>query len=371
MKVEDVLFMKGGVGDDSYVQNSSVQREIIEKAKPTLEKALKNLYGSSLFLASNNKSFTMADLGCSSGPNALEALSVITDVLHTTSLEMGHPKPDIKAFLNDLPGTDFNTLFRLLTRFHGSKLGKDEKLGAWFVSGTPGSFYGRLYPDNFLHFVHSSSALHFLSQMPKGLGSGNGEAMNNGNICIAKTSPAQVQRAYYQQFSQDFTLFLRCRSKEIIHGGFMVLTFRIAYDSKNPEFLWDFQFLGLALNLMALQGLVEKEKVDGFNMPFYTPTVEEVKRLIESEGSFAIHNAETFRTDWGCAALVGSEDVEARAKFVEDGYRAATRPALASEFGEAVMDGMFGRFNRMLVERLFTAGNLDILNLVVSLRKIS
>ena len=114
---------------------------------------------------------------------------------------------------------------------------------------------------------------------------------------------------------------------------------------------------------------MEKEKVDAFNMPFYTPTVEEVKAVIETEGSFAVDKAETFRADWGGAAIAGDEDVEVRAKFAEQGYRAATRPILASEFGEGVMDEMFGRFNGLLVQRLLSVGNLDLLNLVVSLRK--
>lgn len=364
MKLEEVLFMKGGDGDESYARNSAVQRKIIEMAKPALEEALKNLYCSSILIPSN-KSFLMADLGCSSGPKALMALSIIFDVLDTTCQAKKHPFPEIKAFLNDLPGTDFNTLFQSVTKFRGN-LDEDNKLGFCFMSGTPGSFYGRLFPDKFLHFVHSSSGLHFLSQMPKGLVSGNGEAMNKGNICISETSPPQVHHVYYQQFKQDFTFFLSCRSKEIVQGGCMVLTFRVAHNSHNPEFLWDFQFLGLALNLMALQ-----EKLDAFNMPFYTPTVEEVKRQIETEGSFTIDKAETFLTDWGSAAIVGDEAVEARAKFVEDGYRAATRPILGSEFGEEVMDEMFSKFNGMLVERLSTVGNLDILNLVVSLRNIS
>ncbi|CAA3032622.1 SAM dependent carboxyl methyltransferase, partial [Olea europaea subsp. europaea] len=38
-----------------------------------------------------------------------------------------------------------------------------------FISCVPGSFYGRLFPKKSLHFVHSSSSLHWLSQCLKGL----------------------------------------------------------------------------------------------------------------------------------------------------------------------------------------------------------
>ena len=37
--------------------------------------------------------------------------------------------------------------------------------GPCLFSGTPGSFYGRLFPSNSLHFVHSSYSLQWLSQV--------------------------------------------------------------------------------------------------------------------------------------------------------------------------------------------------------------
>ena len=35
----------------------------------------------------------------------------------------------------------------------------------YFVAGVPGSFYGRLFPRNSLHFAHSSYCLMWLSQV--------------------------------------------------------------------------------------------------------------------------------------------------------------------------------------------------------------
>lgn len=75
------------------------------------------------------------------------------------------PFPEFQVYLNDLPGNDFNTLFRSLPAFY-EKFNKEEERdsGACFVAGVPGSFYGRLFPTRSLDFVHSSSSLHWLSQ---------------------------------------------------------------------------------------------------------------------------------------------------------------------------------------------------------------
>lgn len=42
---------------------------------------------------------------------------------------------------------------------------KGGKLGNCFVTGMPGSFYGRIFPTRSLDFVHSSASVHWLSQV--------------------------------------------------------------------------------------------------------------------------------------------------------------------------------------------------------------
>ena len=53
----------------------------------------------------------------------------------------------------------------------------------------------------------------------------NGEMANKGKIYLSKTSPKSVISAYMLQFRKDFMSFLKCRSKEVIPGGRMVLAF--------------------------------------------------------------------------------------------------------------------------------------------------
>ncbi|KAK7841246.1 salicylate/benzoate carboxyl methyltransferase [Quercus suber] len=168
--------------------------------------------------------------------------------------------PEFQVLLNDLPENDFNAIFKTLPAFHERlKKDKGDKLGPCFISGTPGSFYGRLFPSQCVHLVHSSYSLHCVSQVPRGV------VNNKGNIYIAKSSPPNVFKAYMDQFHTDFSMFLCSRAKEILPGGRMILTF-----------------------------IGRSNDVDSFNLPYYEPCMEEVKAIIEDEGSFNVDRLQMF-----------------------------------------------------------------------------
>lgn len=110
------------------------------------------------------KCFKIADLGCSSGPNSLSVVSYIIRKVEALCEENNHNRsPEFEVFLNDLPENDFNNLFKMLPDFY-QKL-KNQGTTTCFVSGLPGSFYGRLVPSKSLHFIHSSFSLMWLSQV--------------------------------------------------------------------------------------------------------------------------------------------------------------------------------------------------------------
>ena len=105
---------------------------------------------------------TIADLGCSSGPNTLFAVTRITSLIYERFSQLGQAPPEFSIFLNDLPGNDFNAVFQtFLPAFKEKKWAENVS----YISGVPGSFYGRLFPSNSLHFVHSGTSLHWLSQV--------------------------------------------------------------------------------------------------------------------------------------------------------------------------------------------------------------
>lgn len=140
-----------------------MQRQIISFGERVIEEAVAEcLVKSEPALASMG----IADLGCSSGPNTLTVIWRIINAVCATTYETGLPVPELRVWLNDLPGNDFNGVFMSLPDFF-SKLRKDRGIpsDACFVSAVAGSFYGRLFPANTLHLVHASSSLHWLSQV--------------------------------------------------------------------------------------------------------------------------------------------------------------------------------------------------------------
>ncbi|PON98213.1 SAM dependent carboxyl methyltransferase [Trema orientale] len=254
MEVEQVLHMKGGEGYTSYANNSLHPRTIIAMVKPTLEETIEEVYLSTL----SPKCLKMADLGCAAGPNTLLVASQVMDSVRKTCQKLdGYSQPpSLQVFLNDLPGNDFNALFRSLPGFGGNMMEEllgegSNNFGPCFFAGVPGSFYGRLFPNDSLHFFYSSYALMWISKVPKGLVSEAGEALNKGNLCIAKTSPPEVHKAYFEQFQRDFTLFLKSRAEELVPGGGVVLTILGSMKSNDPLNIWE--FIGLKLNDMVLE----------------------------------------------------------------------------------------------------------------------
>lgn len=129
--------------------------------KPIRDKAINELYCRKFL-----PKLAIADLGCSSGPNTLLVVSQFITMMDNICKTLGNKLPEIQVFLNDLPGNDFNTVFKSLPNFQ-EKLGTILGPGAGhcYFSGVPGSFYGRLFPNKSLHFLHSSYSLHWLSQV--------------------------------------------------------------------------------------------------------------------------------------------------------------------------------------------------------------
>ncbi|KAJ4838832.1 hypothetical protein Tsubulata_013927 [Turnera subulata] len=350
MEVEQVLHMKGGEGEYSYYKNSLFQKYVILKTRPVLGEAVSQLCRKIL----TEDCFKMADMGCSSGPNTLLPLWEIIETIHSTCRTLNQKAPALQFFLNDLTGNDFNTIFRSLLPCFYEKLGEDhkfDKFGPCFIAAVPGSFHGRLFPDNSLHFVHSSYALQYLSQVPPGLVSECGMPLNKGNICLAKTSPASVHKSFLEQFEEDFTSFLRSRSVEVISGGRMVLTFMGSSDH-NPACvhgsgIWT--AIGSCLKEMVDEGKLEESKLDLFNIPAYHASAKDVRQLIQREGSFNIARLEEIDIIWDANIEDGNQDLVfdkcARGKYVSTFMRAVAESMLASQFGSGIMDDLFNRLS--------------------------
>ncbi|ESQ34837.1 hypothetical protein EUTSA_v10007856mg [Eutrema salsugineum] len=377
MEVMKILHMNKGNGDTSYAKNSIVQSNIISLGRRVMDEALKKLMMSN----SEISSIGIADLGCSSGPNSLLSISnIVQTIQNLCAHDLDRPVPELRVSLNDLPSNDFNYIFASLPEFYDRLNKRDnnkkeglgfDQGGPCFVSAVPGSFYGRLFPRRSLHFVYSSSSLHWLSQVPCGeLDKEAGVAItadldNRGKIYLSKTSPKSAHKAYALQFQTDFSVFLRSRSEELVAGGRMVLSFlgRSSPDPTTEESCYQWELLAQALMSMANEGIIEEENIDAFNAPYYAASSEELKMAVEKEGSFSIDRLEISPVDWegGSISEESYDIVRSKPEALASGrrvaktIRAVIEPMLEPTFGQHVMDELFERYAKIVGEYVYVS----------------
>uniref|UniRef100_M4D255 Salicylate carboxymethyltransferase n=1 Tax=Brassica campestris TaxID=3711 RepID=M4D255_BRACM len=246
-----------------------------------------------LYKETRPKSLGIADLGCSSGPNTL---STIRDIIKT--VEIAHhreipkqPLPEFSIFLNDLPQNDFNSIFKTLPDFH-MELKRDTK-----------------------------------NDVPPALFDHQGKSINKGCINICSSSPEAVSKAYYSQFKEDFSMFLRSRSKEVVAAGRMVLIIlgREGPDHVDRGMSFTWEILARAIADLVGQGETEEEKLDSYETHFYAASAAEIE---------------------------DNEDGMSSGELAAKTIRAVQESMLAPHFGEEILDKLFDTYGRMFDEEL-------------------
>ena len=188
------------------------QREGVENALVLINEGItEKLDLEQIISSSASKAFTVADLGCSVGPNSVIAVqNIIESVkLKYQSLDTNNIQDDLEfqVLFNELVSNDFNTLFKSLP-----------PVRQYFAAGVPGRFQDRLFPKASLHFVHSSYALHWLPNAPKELMDKNFPTFNKGRIYY-NNSAKKVGEVYSAQFAKHMESFLGARAEELVVGG--------------------------------------------------------------------------------------------------------------------------------------------------------
>ena len=79
--------------------------------------------------------------------------------------------------------------------------------------------------------------------------------------------------------------------------------------------------------------MIEESKLDTFDLPYYAPTTEEVKKVIEAEGSFTLHKLEAFKMDWDTYIKKANKglDKQAREAIIATDIRAVGEPILGKQ----------------------------------------
>ncbi|XP_024019340.1 probable S-adenosylmethionine-dependent methyltransferase At5g37970 [Morus notabilis] len=325
--------MKGGDSTYSYAKNSSFQKSATNIAKSMIDEAITDYLDIKDFSsASLNNKFHIADLGCSVGPNTFISMqNILEAVQQKYQSQLGdqypHKFPDFQIFFNDHVSNDFNTLF--------SSLPPERQ---YFAVGVPGSFHGRLFPNSSLHFVQSSYAVHWLSNLPEELLDKNSPAWNGGRIHYINADD-EVGKAYVAQFAKDMASFLDARAKEIMVGGMMVLimpsTPNDVPHSRIPSGVM-FDLLGSSLMDMAKEELISEAQVDSFNLPLYAASPKEMTELINQNGFFSIVRMELNN-------LFSCIDSQTTGKSCTMHLRAALEGIIVKHFGSKVIDEVFHR----------------------------
>ncbi len=186
--------MQSGTGEFNYTLNSRMQALALQRLHPMLQDEINH------FKLPQDGIIRVADLGCSIGANTLNVANIISSSLSTNGAL------EIQYFFNDLPTNDFNTLFQQLPSldqalggnqnidaglFDPLKLdqssiyksnfqlqqpnldfGKNTKemegetsMRLYYAAAVPGSFWERLFPSSSLHFIFSSNALHWITDV--------------------------------------------------------------------------------------------------------------------------------------------------------------------------------------------------------------
>ncbi|KAL0430207.1 UNVERIFIED_CONTAM: Loganic acid O-methyltransferase [Sesamum radiatum] len=327
--------MTGGEGPLSYAQNSSYQRAVMDVVKPIIEEEITMKLD--ITQLSSNGSFWIADFGCSTGHNSFLAMHIITKAIQnkfqSEKSTINSQSPEFYVLFNDHDKNDFNTLFRSLPPERHYQ-----------AVGLPGNFYKRLLPKASLHFAFSSWSLHWLSQVPKAVTDPNSPAWNKGEVHYVGARQ-EVYDAYSNQFAKDMESFLEARAQELVSGGLMALlvpAFPMKFGYSNP-FLKE-QIVRHPLNSilidMAKKGRFSEAKIDSFNFPTYFTFPEEMKAIIERNGSYSIERMEIFDNP-GKYAITS-------ARAYASLFRAIFDELLTSHFGSEIIDEVFDTYTQKL-----------------------
>ncbi|XP_024535270.1 gibberellic acid methyltransferase 2 [Selaginella moellendorffii] len=286
--------MEGGVGISSYSRNSSNQGSAFLLIAPALRAAI----AAHDFADHTAAPIRIADLGCAVGSNTITAVAFVIKAVRDKFKSSGLREPELQALFSDLVSNDFNTLFQHLE-------GAD-----FFVAGVPGSFYHRLFPSSSIHFsmcnvalqwlskasvliskVLCSSSLLLLFQVPAAVADRRSSSWNAGRITAGGSAP-EVARAFASQAHEDLCRYLACRAEETVPGGLVTFFVSIRSSSDPAEQTggedcslgWMVTCLEQAWNDLVLEGLIDEETRDSFNIPAYHRTLDEIAKAVSESG---------------------------------------------------------------------------------------
>lgn len=122
---------------------------------------------------------------------------------------------------------------------------------------------------------------------------------------------------------------------------------------------------------------MDEAKLDSFNLPQYTPSPTEIMNLVDIEGSFTIDHLEIFDVNWEAWKTKNYDNSASQLKEMKDhnnvghgvakAIRAGIEPLVANHFGEAILDDVFMRYEKILTDRKSCKDKEAVVSVTVSL----
>lgn len=111
-----------------------------------------------------------------------------------------------------------------------------------------------------------------------------------------------------------------------------------------------------------VQGKVDGGKVDAFNLPMYTPSMEELEGMVKRNGKFRVERMQ---------ALLPKERVGRKFNggSMSKHMRAIVEGVIISHFGSEIVDELFDRFTAKAEENSRYLSHIQVAELFVLLKR--
>lgn len=344
-KTDDFMAMKGA---GYYSKATTGAKDVMDGAEHLILEALDRMDP-----PDDGTIFTMSDMGCADGGTSIDMVRhVLTEVRRRC------PSRPIQMVYTDLPRNDFSQLFQIV---HGlteieSYFNEIDNL---YVYGCGTSFHQMMLPPGSLHIGHSSTASHYISEVPCNI---------TDHVHMVGASGAE-REAFEAQGARDWETMLLNRTKELAKGGRLAL-FNFGIDEEgrylgNTGGVNMFDTFSDILKELACDGTITEAEYLNTNFPQcyreteqFTAPLRDESNPVYKEG-LRLEHVESrvvrcpYERDFeqhGDAEKFAREYIPTLRSWSEPSFLSGLSADRPGEERAAIMDEFYGRYERRVAE---------------------
>ncbi|KAI9174134.1 hypothetical protein LWI28_012445 [Acer negundo] len=126
----------------------------------------------------------------------------------------------------------------------------------------------------------------------------------------------------------------------------LILPGRESTDPSSEDVCYPWEVLAEAIASMVTQQLIDEDKLDSFDVPYYVPSLEEMKQVVDKEGSFESEIMETIAID--------QRGNNTSAKEVTNSIRCFTESMISHHFGINITEILYDKVTDLVIRHLAT-----------------